>query len=422
RPFDGPGDGYEQLRVNVVFGRLRPAPVGSKVPSWLRKVVCRGLETKAEDRYGSMQVLLDALLEGEVTHETYARQGRGFVADDPKEIWRRLLTPVANGKVVPIIGPRLLEAAHGSTHDTALHLAGSSHFPMPLHEWDDLPKVTAYLSVKESRYNVIQAVQEQLLRDLLAQHGDWLPAKEIPPKNPKPKLGRLLALVGDHLREDEDDPYRILAEIPAPVYVTTNFDPLLERALKANERMAQQVVTRWRHKRAPAAAKAETFEEPSARKPLVYHVFGAFGVRDEDCLVLTEDDYFDYLINTVAAKLIPSAVEGALVDNSLLFLGFRLTDWHFRVLFRLMMNLPGRERLRHYRHVAVQLDPDMQAMADIDGAKAYLAEYFGKEANVDIFWGSSAEFLASLREELRGVKVEMEVEEEEEGMEAEWNF
>ncbi len=116
-------------------------------------------------------------------------------------------------------------------------------------------------------------------------------------------------------------------------------------------------------------------------------------------MVLTEDDYFDYLIGTSADRLTPPEVESALVDNSLLFLGFRLTDWHFRVLFRLMMSLPGRERLEQYHHVAVQLDPDMQTMADVEGAKAYLAEYFGKEANIDIYWGSAEEFLGALRDE-----------------------
>jgi hypothetical protein len=50
--------------------------------------------------------------------------------------------------------------------------------------------------------------------------------------------------------------------------------------------------------------------------------------------------------------------------------------------------------------VAVQLDPDMQTMADVEGAKVYLAEYLGKEANIDVFWGSSEEFLTALRDEL----------------------
>ena len=301
---------------------------------------------------------------------------------------------------MPIIGPRLLETACGASHETAARLAGAHHYPLGTHEWDDLPRVTEYMSVKESRYNVIQAYKDQLLHDLIDQHRGWLPPAEVPPATRKPRLGKLLGLVGDHLRDSPTDPHRILAELGAAVYVTTNFDPLLERALKASERAPQQVLTRWRHQKIPRSADEDAITVPSTAAPLVYHVFGAFGPDTDAGLVLTEDDYFDYMITTSAAKLMPPEVESALVDNSLLFLGFRLTDWHFRVLFRLMMSLPGRERLKQYCHVAVQLDPDMQTMADVEGAKAYLAAYFGKEANIDIFWGSSEEFLTALRDEL----------------------
>jgi len=341
----------------------------------------------------------------------------GFAGDKAKKVWQQLRMPVAKGKVVPILGPRLLEAAHGGTHDTAVHLAGASRYPLARHEIDDLPRVTAYLSVKESRYNVVQAFQEQLLDDLIDQHGGWLPEAEVK----KRRLGKLLGLVGDRLREREGDPYRILAELPAPVYVTTNFDPLLERALKAHDRNPQKLATRWRYRKAPVSLSEEHVDEPGFKNPLVYHVFGAFGPNCEDSLVLTEDDYFDYLQTTTVAKLIPSSVVAALVDNSLLFLGFRLTDWHFRVLFRMMMNLPGRERLKNYCHVAVQLDPDMQSMQDIEGAKAYLTEYFGKEANIDIFWGSSEEFLIALRSELADSEL-ADSDEAGEDDDDEWNF
>lgn len=60
----------------------------------------------------------------------------GFRGDKSKEVWRRLLRPVANGKVVPIIGPRLLETACGTSHDTAMRLAGANNYPLGVHEWD----------------------------------------------------------------------------------------------------------------------------------------------------------------------------------------------------------------------------------------------------------------------------------------------
>lgn len=352
--------------------------------------------SKVRDRDDAwMPALYTRLLGGQLWYTPGFRGGKGT------EVWRRLLKPVAHGKVVPIIGPRLLETAHGDSHETALRLASHHHYPLAEHEWDDLPRVTQYMRVKESRYNVVQAYQDQLLHNLLEQHRDWLPPEEIPPANPKPKLGKLLGLVGDHLRKRTTDPHRILAELRASVYVTTNFDPLLEWALKANKREPQQLVTRWRCQANPVSAGEVTVDPPTDNAPLVYHAFGAFGSSHEhEGLVLTEDDYFDYLIKTAEDKLIPDEVQSALVDNSLLFLGFRLTDWHFRVLFRLMMSLPGRDRLKNYCHVAVQLDPDLQTMADAEQAKVYLANYFGKEPNIEIFWGSSEEFLTALRDEL----------------------
>jgi hypothetical protein len=351
--------------------------------------------SKVRDRDDAwMPALYTRLLGGQLWYTP------GFHGNKGAEIWRRLLKPVANGKVVPIIGPRLLETAHGGSHETALRLARHHHYPLAEHEWDDLPRVTQYLRVKESRYNVVQAYQDQLLHNLLEQHRDWLPPEEIPPANPRPKLGKLLELVGDHLRQRPTDPHRILAELCAPVYVTTNFDPLLEWALKANGREPHQLATRWRCQANPVSADEATGTAPTIQAPQVYHAFGAFGASSHEGLVLTEDDYFDYLIKTAEDKLIPDEVQSALVDNSLLFLGFRLTDWHFRVLFRLMMSLPGRDRLKNYCHVAVQLDPDLQTMADAERAKVYLADYFGKEPNIEIFWGSSEEFLTALRDEL----------------------
>jgi hypothetical protein len=325
----------------------------------------------------------------------------GFAGGKGQEVWRRLLKPVREGRVVALLGPRLVEAAYGTAHEIATRLAGASNFPFATYEWDDLPRVTSYMSVKESRYNVVRAYQEQILDNLIERHRHWLPPAELPPATKSPKLGKLIALVGDHLREtNSNDIYRILAELPTSIYVTTNFDPLLERALKHANREPQQVLTRWRYHEPPQPADEQSISEPSVQAPLVYHVFGAFGPNTDNSLVFTEDDHFDFLMEAAAYKLVPPEVESALVDNSLLFLGFRLTDWHFRVLFRLMMGLPGRERLKQYCHVAVQSDPDMQVIPDVEGAKAYLAEYFGKEANIDIYWGSTEDFLTALRDEL----------------------
>jgi tetratricopeptide (TPR) repeat protein/predicted Ser/Thr protein kinase len=59
RPFAGTS--VVQLLHEVMNGQVREPPKGTKVPSWLRKVVVRGLSTNKEARWPSMTALLDAL-------------------------------------------------------------------------------------------------------------------------------------------------------------------------------------------------------------------------------------------------------------------------------------------------------------------------------------------------------------------------
>ena len=96
-------------------------------------------------------------------------------------------------------------------------------------------------------------------------------------------------------------------------------------------------------------------------------------------------------------------VSGKLVQNSLLFLGFSLNDWKFRVLFRLIMAFAGRKEIERQHHVGVQIDPEDHSIEDVERSKKYLAKYFGS-ANVNIYWGSSADFLAELREQLENTE------------------
>ena len=59
RPFAGTS--VTSLAMNVLDGRVRPAPKNSGVPAWLRDVVVRGLATEPTDRWPSMDALLAEL-------------------------------------------------------------------------------------------------------------------------------------------------------------------------------------------------------------------------------------------------------------------------------------------------------------------------------------------------------------------------
>jgi len=59
RPFAGKS--LTDLTRNVLSGQVREAPVGANVPSWLRRVLLRGLRPVPDDRHPSMEALLAAL-------------------------------------------------------------------------------------------------------------------------------------------------------------------------------------------------------------------------------------------------------------------------------------------------------------------------------------------------------------------------
>ena len=56
-----------------------------------------------------------------------------------------------------------------------------------------------------------------------------------------------------------------------------------------------------------------------------------------ESLVLTEYDYLDFLAAISSnKKLLPPRIQKAFTDSSLLFLGYRIADWDFHVLFRIL--------------------------------------------------------------------------------------
>jgi hypothetical protein len=150
----------------------------------------------------------------------------------------------------------------------------------------------------------------------------------------------------------------------------------------------------------PSIYDKEPGYRSTAQRPLVYHLFGH--LQEPASLILTEDDYFDYLIGVTGNKdLIPNEVLRALTDTALLFLGFRMDDWNFRVLFRSVMQREGRVRRRGYAHVAVQIDPEEGRILEPERARRYLESYF-QDDNVNIYWGSAEDFVQKLQQLWQG--------------------
>ena len=204
------------------------------------------------------------------------------------------------------------------------------------------------------------------------------------------------------IRDSPNDVHRILASLALPLYLTTNPDNFMAEALAARANGAAQTISpvrefcRWdihldQH---TSRLAADEVYEPSTEAPLVYHLFGS----DEELnsLVITEDDYLRFLVRVTAERdRIPNMIREALSSKSLMFIGYNLYDWEFRVLLHgVVGNLDQR---LGFKHVAVQLDFKEAGNADTAAVHDFLERYFN-HADINVFWGSPAQFAAELRE------------------------
>src|SRR5215467_8772351 len=84
-----------------------------------------------------------------------------------------------------------------------------------------------------------------------------------------------------------EEPHGVLARLPLPVYLTTNYDNFLTRALASEGRKPQQHVCCWNSvlRRDSQVPKVPRWFEPSEPEPLVFHLHGHIGVRKS--IVLT---------------------------------------------------------------------------------------------------------------------------------------
>jgi hypothetical protein len=334
-----------------------------------------------------MPALYLRLRGGRIWYEPGFGQGEDF------EKWQSIVSHVRDGKFVAILGSGVAESICGDSRDLALGLAEAHGFPLASHQRDNLPAVMQYLSVSQDPTYAVKALATQLRSGIVRRQGARLPAELTDAPLPK-ILDLVMAAPQDGAPKN---PYQILAGMPGAIYISTTPDTLMTRALKQVGKTPQTLFPSWRRTGETVPAEPAYEGTPSPMTPVVYHMLGMFG-KDES-LVLTEDDYFDYIIATVNYKLVPRVVRSALVSNSLLFLGFHLTDWSFQVLFRLIQSLEGGSRRSKMAHVGVQINPDEYAMADVIKARRYLQKYFDQEANIALFWGSAEDFLNQLQKQ-----------------------
>jgi hypothetical protein len=312
--------------------------------------------------------------------------------------WPALLSNIENGRCIPILGAGLVEDRLGSPRDLANQWADTYGFPMAPHERADLPRVAQYMATSFQASLPRTKLVQHLRDEILQRYGADLPAAD-----PATSLDDLLRQIStSRWARDPAAPHRVLAALPFPLYVTTNADNLLADALREAGRLPQVELYRWKDGVHWPRSVYETDPDyqPTVHRPLVYHLFGQY--RLPESLVVTEDDYFDYLIRITRnnRQMLP-VVRSMLVNGALLFLGSRLDDWDFRVLFRSIMVQKTRLQRSDYTHVAVQRDPEESGILNPERARSYLQDYVRTD-DITIYWASTDDFVRELRDRWMG--------------------
>jgi hypothetical protein len=290
-------------------------------------------------------------------------------------VWDRLLRRIKDGKCTPIVGRDVCSADPPVGCDPS-----KWNFQYPLD-----PGLSRRWA-QQVRYPFADADNLERVAQFVAIRRDQAAAKEY--------IERLLARARPPDFSCENEPHRVLAELPFPIYLTSNYDDFLTQALRRKpEKNPRPLLCRWNEKVPKDEPIYDTKgEKPTVANPIVFHYFGRSDYPES--LVLTEDDQYEFLtsLSRDGEELTNIRVNAAIGSTSLLFIGYTLRDRDFLLLFRTLASFI-RQSTR--THVAVQLEPSAVPGIDPEHALEYLSSYF-KCFNIEIYWGDSKQFAAEL--------------------------
>jgi len=280
--------------------------------------------------------------------------------------WEILLRRIQDGKCTPFLGAGVNDKVLPLGSEIARKWAADYYYP--LEDCSDLARVAQFLAIT---------------RD---------------PMFPKEEILKRFERIGPPDFTALDEPQGVLADLPLPIYMTTNYDDFMVKALRSKDKDPRRELCRWN---TSLKGQLSVFDSapgfrPTPANPIVFHLHGHNEIPES--LVLTEDDYLDFLVNISRKQdLLPPRIQEALTGASLLFIGYRLADWDFRVLFRGLVT--SMEASLRRISVAVQLPPEAPDQGH-QSAQGYLTDYF-EDIKVRVYWGTAREFAAELRERWR---------------------
>ena len=338
--------------------------------------------------------------------------------------WPDTKDRVAQGRITPFISNYMSAALFGIPRgQLAAQWAKDIGSPFGPADNREIAHVAQYYAVKhennrlEAKQNYLNtltdyllgiasqdaSVDQELVQELLAgfeQTGNFgKPFSEIARDLGYPRFERV-----------EANPFRLLAEMPLPIYITTSHHQFLEYALAQtqNKEPVSEIFYWGDHLESiPSIFDEHPDWEPSVEQPLVYHLYGLD--RYPESMALTEDDFLDLLDKLVElryqVKLAETAVQGtsrkrhdlpapvrmALSGTALLTLGYSVLPGSFACCSG-GSSVPavraGATAMRR-RASACKSSPVSwtRSKGTRTGSRSYLEEYF-KGDYFRVFWGS----------------------------------
>ena len=309
---------------------------------------------------------------------------RALQASLDEDAWDDLLSFIEERRVIPIIGPELLQVT-------------TDRGPRLLHDW-----IAERLAV---RLNVDagQLPPHYTLNDVVCS---FLAARG----RREEAYVRLRTILKDANFEPPAALRKLAAITDFDLFVTTTFDALLETAINL-ERFGGAPSTEVLAY-APNRVTDLTGEREGLQHPVVYHLFGKLSASPT--YVISDEDLLEFICALQNEHLAPEKLFHELEHNHLLFIGSNFTNW----LARLFLRMAKRQRLSDPRDVGEVLADDHTMEDDrlvmflqqvsvrtriFSGAERFVEELHGRwlarqRTSIETHAASPARFLPPTRE------------------------
>lgn len=286
-----------------------------------------------------------------------------------KQDWDSLVHLIRRKKCTPIIGDRVSASFLPLPSEIANEWA--KVYGYPFRDSQDLAKVSQFMAIS---------------------HFDQLPKLEIADLIQKAKTPDFL---------EANEIHSFLADLDLPIYITTNYDDFMEKALQSRGKKPIRDFVHWNNflLKLDASNKTKSPLEndyhPTIDNPVVYHICGQAEIPES--IVITEEDY-KKLLSLDLESLLPSPVKTAMTVNALLFIGYSIGNSKLDILVkwvkRYFSGMANLGLIVHPRPKGKHLEEQSR----------YVVKYFAGIENVpvEIYWGTVKSFCLKLRQHLEG--------------------